>query len=102
MSPSPRPSSTSLPPRPPPPTSPTGPARLLVDVVRPGLGLVTAADGSFSGSIVRQDGGYLVETEHGEVIGRASSYRAGAVRLARHHDRKPGPVEIEHEHEVHR
>jgi hypothetical protein len=87
--------------------SSTGPGpdsrvRLLVDVVRPGLGLVTAADGSFSGSIVRQDGAYLVETEHGEVIGRASSYRAGAARLARHHDRKPGAVEIEHEHEVHR
>jgi hypothetical protein len=80
--------------------TPEGPVRLLVDVVRPGLGLVTAADGTFSGSIVRQDGAYLVETEHGDVIGRASSYRVGAARLARHHNRRPGPVEIEHEREV--
>lgn len=80
--------------------TPDGSVRLLVDVVRPGLGLVTAADGSFSGSIIRQDGAYLVETEHGDVIGRASSYRVGAARLARHHDRRPGPVEIEHEREV--
>ncbi|MGD9987139.1 hypothetical protein [Pseudonocardia sp.] len=80
--------------------APDGLVRLLVDVVRPGLGLVTAADGTFSGSIVRQDGAYLVETEHGDVIGRASSYRAGAARLARHHQRRPGAVEIEHEREV--
>jgi hypothetical protein len=81
-------------------TTSDGPVRLLVDVVRPGLGLVTAADGTFSGSIVRQDGTYLVETEHGDVIGRASSYRVGAARLARHHQRRPGAVEIEHEREV--
>ncbi|MCH6171285.1 hypothetical protein [Pseudonocardia alaniniphila] len=65
--------------------------RLLVDVVRPGLGLVTCGGGDFSGSIVRQDGHYLVETEHGQAIGRAASYHAGAQRLARHHGYTPGP-----------
>ncbi|MCH6169851.1 hypothetical protein [Pseudonocardia alaniniphila] len=74
--------------------------RLLVDVVRPGLGLVTCGGGDFSGSIVRQDGHYLVETEHGQVIGRAASYRAGAHLLARHHGYDPGPVEIEHEKDL--
>ncbi|MGD9990115.1 hypothetical protein [Pseudonocardia sp.] len=86
-------------------TATTGPApgdRVLVhvDVVRPGHGLVTCGAADFSGSIVRQDGTYLVETEHGDVIGRARSYRAGAERLARHHGFRADPVEIEHEHEV--
>lgn len=83
----------------------TGPQpgdRLLVhvDVVRPGLGLVTCSVGDFSGSIIRESGTYLVETETGDVIGRARSYRAGAERLARHHGFRADPVEIEHEHEV--
>ncbi|MCE0768105.1 hypothetical protein LWC35_35205 [Pseudonocardia kujensis] len=72
--------------------------RVCVDVVHPGHGLVTAD--TFSGAIVRENGTYLVETEHGEVIGRARSYRAGAERLARHHGFVADPVEIEHEHEV--
>ncbi|MFC5950800.1 hypothetical protein ACFQH9_21250 [Pseudonocardia lutea] len=86
-------------------TAASGPAagdRVLVhvDVVRPGLGLVTCGAAGFSGSIVREDGAYLVETEAGGVIGRARSYRAGAERLARHHGFVADPVEIEHEHEV--
>ncbi|GJF03819.1 hypothetical protein [Pseudonocardia sp. D17] len=71
-----------------------------VDVVRPGHGLVTCGAADFSGSIIRQDGTYLVETEHGDVIGRARSYSAGAERLARHHGFRADPVEIEHEREV--
>lgn len=82
----------------PAPSVPPGPVRVYVDVVRPGLGLVTCGAGDWSGSIVRQDGGYLVETEHGAVIGRARSYRAGAERLARHHGHKAVTVEIDHEH----
>ncbi|MEK6440120.1 hypothetical protein [Pseudonocardia sp. T1-2H] len=58
---------------------------LVVDVVRPGLGLVTCGEADFSGSIVRQDGRYLVESEAGDVIARVGSYREGAVKLARHH-----------------
>jgi hypothetical protein len=73
---------------------------VFVDVVRPGHGLVTAEE--FTGSIVRENGTYLVETSAGEVIGRARSYRAGAERLARHHGFRADPVEIEHEHEVYR
>lgn len=69
-----------------------------VDVVRPGHGLVTCGTADFSGSIVREDGTYLVETETGDVVGRARSYRAGAERLARHHGFVADPVEIEHEH----
>ncbi|GAA4705880.1 hypothetical protein GCM10023215_52440 [Pseudonocardia yuanmonensis] len=88
-----------------PATAASGPApgdRVLVhvDVVRPGLGLVTCGAAGFSGSIVREDGAYLVETEAGDVVGRARSYRAGAERLARHHGFVADPVEIEHEHEV--
>jgi hypothetical protein len=70
--------------------------RVFVDVVRPGHGLVTA-DG-FSGQILRRDGTYLVETDAGEVIGRARSFRAGAERLARHHGLHADPVEVDHEH----
>jgi hypothetical protein len=88
-----------------PATAATGPVpgdRVLVhvDVVRPGHGLVTCGTADFSGSIVREDGTYLVETGTGDVIGRARSYRAGAERLARHHGFVADPVEIEHEHEV--
>jgi len=43
----------------------------------------------------RQDGRYLVETESGRVIRRASSYRAGAGVLARHHGYTPGRIEVE-------
>ncbi|MCE3556219.1 hypothetical protein LWC33_32855 [Pseudonocardia sp. RS11V-5] len=71
-----------------------------VDVVRPGHGLVTCGAADFSGSIVREDGTYLVETETGDALGRARSYRAGAERLARHHGFVANPVEIEHEHEA--
>jgi hypothetical protein len=86
------------------PAATTGPpsgerVRVFVDVVRPGHGLVTA-DG-FSGQIVRQDGTYLVETDAGEVIGRARSFRAGAERLARHHGLRADPVEVDHEHKHH-
>lgn len=85
-------------------SGPTPGERVLVhvDVVRPGHGLVTCGPADFSGAIVRQDGTYLVETEYGDVIGRARSYRAGAERLARHHGYRADPVEIEHEHEVYR
>lgn len=75
-----------------------------VDVVSPGKGLVTSGAGDFSGSILRHNrdrggngSGYLVETEWGEVIGRAGSYRAGAARLARHHGFTADPVEVEFE-----
>ena len=83
------------------PATATGPApgdqvRVFVDVVRPGHGLVTAD--TFSGQIVRQDGTYLVETDAGEVIGRARSFRSGAERLARHHGLRADPVEVDHEH----
>lgn len=64
--------------------------------------IATSGPADFSGAIVRQDGTYLVETEHGDVIGRARSYRAGAERLARHHGYRADPVEVEHEHEVYR
>lgn len=82
-------------------TSARQPSGLIhVGVVRPGLGLVTCGPGELSGSITRQDGRYLVRTEHGEVIGRANSYRTGAQRLARHHGFTPGPVEIDHETDI--
>jgi hypothetical protein len=77
-----------------PPTS--GP--IGVDVVRPGRGLVTCTE--FHGELIRENGRYLVETEGGHVVGRASSYRAGAQMLARHHGYRPGRVEIEHEHRI--
>ncbi|MFR9804818.1 hypothetical protein ACL02T_21400 [Pseudonocardia sp. RS010] len=70
--------------------------RVFVDVVRPGHGLVTAD--AFSGQIVRDGGAYLVETDTGQVIGRARSFRAGAERLARHHGLRADSVEIDHEH----
>lgn len=77
-----------------PPTS--GP--IGVDVVRPGRGLVTCRE--FHGELIRENGRYVVETEGGHVVGRASSYRAGAQMLARHHGYRPGPIEIEHEHRI--
>ncbi|NMI00854.1 hypothetical protein [Pseudonocardia acidicola] len=82
-------------------TEPEGPrsVRVLVDVVSPGKGLVTCGDGDWSGSILRDGTSYLVETEVGEVIGRARSYRHGAERLARHHGHRATSVEIEHERE---
>ena len=59
--------------------------RVNVDVVRPGKGLVTCGAGDFSGAVVRAGRTYDVETEYGEVIGTARTYKAGAERLARHH-----------------
>jgi hypothetical protein len=71
-----------------------------VDVVSPGKGLVTCGAGDFSGTVIRdreRRSGYLVETEWGEVVGRAGSYRDGAARLARHHGFVADPVEVEFE-----
>ncbi len=80
-----------------------------VDVVRPGLGLVTCAGGDFGGTIVRDQYAetvqekrkpYFVETEHGEVIGRSRSYRDGALLLAAHHGFPAAAVTVVVEHEV--
>ncbi|NMI01053.1 hypothetical protein [Pseudonocardia acidicola] len=71
-----------------------------VDVVGPGKGLVTCGAGEFSGTVIRdreRRSGYLVETEWGDVIGRARSYRHGAARLARHHGLVADPIEVEFE-----
>ena len=73
----------------------TGP--IVVDVVRPGRGLLTCAE--FRGELIRDNGRYLVETEFGHNVGRASSYRAGAQLLARHHGYRPGPIEIDRREE---
>lgn len=67
---------------------------IVVDVIRPGRGFVTCRE--FNGQIIRENGRYLVETEFGVVVGRASSYRLGAELLARHHGYTPGPVEVDH------
>ena len=81
---------------------------VLVDVVRPGLGLVTCGAGDFSGSIVRDAYAetpaekrrpYFVETEYGDVVGRARSYRDGAVLLAVHHGLAAETVSVVVEHE---
>lgn len=77
-----------------------------VDVVRPGRGLVTGRategpdDDGFSGGIVRDGSDYVVEDEYGVVIGRVRSYRAGAQRLARHHDTDAGHIEITYERDA--
>lgn len=77
------------------PTDRSGP--IVVDVIRPGRGLLTCAE--FGGQIVRDGGRYVVETEFGHVVGRASSYRLGAELLARHHGYTPGPIEIDRREE---
>jgi hypothetical protein len=70
-----------------------------VDVVSPGKGLVTCGQGDFSGVIIRDRdrGGYQVETEHGDTVGTARSYRHGASVLARHHGYTCKEVDIQHE-----
>ncbi|TCK27118.1 hypothetical protein [Pseudonocardia endophytica] len=70
---------------------------IVVDVVRPGRGLLTCRE--FGGELLRDNGRYVVETEFGHVVGRASSYRAGAQMLARHHGYRPGPIEIDRREE---
>jgi hypothetical protein len=82
-----------------------------VNVVSPGRGLVTSGQGDFSGTIVLDrghtrlsvpgTGPYLVETESGDVISRARSYRQGAEILAARggYPRPAVTVEIEHERE---
>lgn len=81
--------------------APEGPrlVTVLVDVVSPGKGLVTCGAGDFSGVIVRQDGRYLVETDTGDVLCHARSYRAGATRLARDHGGIATAVEVHIERE---
>ena len=69
-----------------------------VDVVQPGKALVTLGGTGAGGTVLRDDGRYRVENDHGALIGHASSYRAAARLLARYHGYTPGPVEIEHEH----
>ncbi len=95
--PTPRPATPSTPGRDEPteeqPT--TGP--IVVDVVRPGRGVLTCAQ--FYGELIRENGRYLVEAEGGHVVGRASSYRHGAQRLARHHGYTPGRIEIDRREE---
>lgn len=96
------------------PASPAGPtdapARqrsgpVHVDIVAAGKGLVTCGAGDFSGTVIRNrgrefgGGTYYVETEHGDVIGTASSYRRAAHKLARHHDFTPTDVIVETEKE---
>lgn len=81
----------------PPATSGPAGVRVVVDVVRPGRGLVTCGAGDFSGSIIREKSWYLVETEWGEVICHARSFRDGAQRLARHHGHTASEVHVEHE-----
>ncbi|WP_231974206.1 hypothetical protein [Pseudonocardia sp. HH130630-07] len=89
-----------------PPTS----GRISVDIVERGKALVTCGTGGdFSGTIIRNgrnrgsgraDGRYTVETEYGDDVGQAGSYRAGAVMLARRHGYRAGPIEIEHEYRL--
>lgn len=72
--------------------------RIVVDVVRPGRGLLTCAE--FNGQIIRDQGRYVVETEGGHIVGRTcSSYRTAAQALARHHGYQPGPIEIDRSEE---
>ncbi|MFC5994554.1 hypothetical protein ACFQE5_10065 [Pseudonocardia hispaniensis] len=71
-----------------------------VDVVQPGKALVTLGRTGAGGTVLRDDGRYRVENDHGELVGHASSYRAAARLLARYHGYAPGPVEIEHEHRI--
>ena len=73
---------------------------IAVDVVEPGKALVTLATGH-GGTVLRDGNRYRVEDEHGAHLGHASSYRAAARLLARHHGYQPGPVEIDHEHRHH-
>lgn len=79
----------------PEPADRSGP--IVVDVIRPGRGLLTCAE--FGGQIIRDGSRYVVETEFGHVVGRASSYRLGAGLLARHHGYTPGPIEIDRREE---
>jgi hypothetical protein len=75
---------------------------VLVDVVSPGKGLVTCGAADFSGSIIRDreaGRGYFVETEFGDVIGKARTYKDGAVLLAKHHGVSPNGVTVEVEFE---
>ena len=69
-----------------------------VYVVEPGKALVVLASNGQGGTILRDGGRYRVENDHGTQIGHASSYRAAARIVARHHGFTPGPVEIEYEH----
>jgi len=71
-----------------------------VDVIRAGFALVTCPTADFSGSMIRDDGTYRVETGHGDTIARARSYRAGAERLARHHGYRADPIEVAHDKET--
>ena len=73
-----------------------------VDVVQPGKALVTLGATGEGGTVLRNDGRYRVENDHGVLVGQASSYRAAARLLARYHGYTPGPVEIEHEHRTYR
>lgn len=73
---------------------------VLVDVVAPGKALVTSEH--WSGQIVRDTehaSGYVVETEDGRRVGRAKSYREGALRLVRHHGHAPAEARVEIDHE---
>ncbi|MEV1295822.1 hypothetical protein [Pseudonocardia sp. NPDC049635] len=73
-----------------------------VDVVAPGKALVCLGDTGQGGTVLRDEGRYRVENDHGALVGHASSYRAAARLLARYHGYTPGPVEIDHEHRLHR
>ncbi|WFG42404.1 hypothetical protein PaSha_01825 [Pseudonocardia alni] len=73
-----------------------------VDVVEPGKALVCLGTTGQGGTVLREDGRYRVENDHGATVGHASSYRAAARLLARYHGYTPGPVEIEHEHRLYR
>lgn len=71
---------------------------IVIDVVRPGRGLLTCAE--FGGQIIRDQGRYVAETDDGRIVARtASSYRAAALALARHHGYQPGPIEIDRSEE---
>ncbi|MEV1291940.1 hypothetical protein [Pseudonocardia sp. NPDC049635] len=73
-----------------------------VDVVAPGKALVCLGDTGQGGTVLRDEGRYRVENDHGALVGHACSYRAAARLLARYHGYTPGPVEIDHEHRLHR
>lgn len=80
---------------------------VFVDIVRPGRGLVTGQ--GWSGGILRDrdyagdvpgSGPYIVEDEAGDVIARARSYRAGALKLAEHYGHPKAGVRVDVEDET--
>ena len=69
----------------------------MVDVVAPGVGRLQSPEGDFGGHmhLDRIQRRYLVETDCHEVLGKVTSYRAGALKLAEHHGYRPEQVEVD-------